>query len=217
MKRIAIIVTIAAMLLSGCGVMKQDNSVSQEEQGKVTTMDPLLLQDVKQTVKLDEKTSIVNDIENYDVTVTKFYLSDKIEEDIDEWQDTAFEAQDGLEKTAISSDGQLPEGYRVIYVEMTVTNNFDDSLNYGDGSFQIYKSVDGELQKAVEEIGYDSQATSGKSMNIAKIKKGESKQFRMGYIIDSDTADEELYLELTNISSDDASDFIVLPMEKQGE
>lgn len=164
----------------------------------------LQLANVSEYYELGEEIEIKSEFSDITKVISEIYITKTFEEDMAEWNTVAT----GMEDVE-AQDKTITNGFSIIYIEGTVTNHADKEEIYGLSSVRIMRELDGALWGIFKELGYSNLMGTGKSAQILKLQPGESKEFRLGYLVPDEYLDSPLYVEVTGISG--SEDYKVIP------
>lgn len=164
----------------------------------------LQLANVSEYYELGEEIEIKSELSDITKVISGIYITKTFEEDVAEWNTVAT----GMEDIE-TQDKTITNGFSIIYIEGIVTNHADKEEIYGLSSVRIMREQDGALWGIFKELGYSNLMGTGKSAQILKLQPGESKEFRLGYLVPDEYLDSPLYVEVTGISS--SEDYKVIP------
>ena len=219
-KTITIFICSLCMILSACSasdnetikesygthviVETSETLVSEETLASYYMMDQYLLAGVSEYYELGEEIEIKNEFRDITKIIHDVYITKTFEENITEWSVVST----GIEDIQ-TQDKTITNDFSIVYISGTVTNCFEKDDVYGLGTVQVMWEQDGALWGIGKELGYSNLMGSGKSAQILTLQPGESKDFRLGYLVPDEYLEYPLYLEVTGISG--SENYKVIP------
>lgn len=234
MKRRAVILILAAAMLcaeTGCSSTNNDTGKARGEtkenmedstQGNGAVSDYSVNMDayeaarqfanvksigtIGQAFPIPQETEDGDSISNYTNCIDEVKITKTFEGDQADWQDFV------IQNLAIT-DQTITNEYSLIYITGTVMNTSDSDVEYYASNTGIYVRNGNLIEQAdTGEPGYFDHSGKGKNAYKAVIRPGESFSYKIGYVLEDQLKDQELYINMTSDCTN-SQQYILIPFQ----
>lgn len=161
---------------------------------------------IGQAFPIPQETEDGDSISNYTNCIDEVKITKTFEGDQADWQDFA------IQNLAIT-DQTITNEYSLIYITGTVMNTSDSDVEYYASNTGIYVRNGNLIEQAdTGEPGYFDHSGKGKNAYKAVIRPGESFSYKIGYVLEDQLKDQELYINMTSDCTN-SQQYILIPFQ----